>query len=245
MITSLQNQNIKRWQKLHKQKGRKLSGTFLVEGFHLIEEAYRSNWLIEEMIVAEDVDIPHWCEPYAPVVVTTQVMQHMTRTESPQGIAAVVRMQEVEVHVCDTVLLLDAIQDPGNLGTMIRTADAAGFDMVMIGERTTDVYNDKVVRATQGSLFHMPIRYVNLPERISVLQEDGFTIWASALTNAVSFHKAEASDKMGLIIGNEGAGISEEVLDSADKIVNIPIYGQAESLNASVAAGILMYALKS
>ncbi|MFD1362207.1 TrmH family RNA methyltransferase [Lentibacillus salinarum] len=243
MITSLQNPKVKQWLKLHKRKGRKQSGMFLVEGFHLVEEAVQSNWEIDDIIVEEGIDCPDWCRAFMPVLVNNKVMQQITRTESPQGIAAVVKMTEPKVGVRDKILIIDSIQDPGNLGTMIRTADAAGFDMVVLGEGTVDVYNDKVVRATQGSLFHVPIVHAILTSMIPVLQTEGVVVWASALADAIPFHQAKAGDKAALVIGNEGAGIDDAIIALADQTVNIPIYGQAESLNASVAAGILMYSL--
>lgn len=244
MITSLQNAKVKRWMKLHKRKGRKQTGMFLTEGFHLIEEAYQSNWEIAEIILEEGLDCPDWCRHFPATIVSRNVLQHITMTETPQGIAALVKIRRPKEMIANTVLLIDSIQDPGNLGTMIRTADAAGFDMVVLGDGTVDLYNDKVIRATQGSLFHLPILHVNLLEKIPELQEKGFIVWASALKDAISYKETEICDKIALIVGNEGSGIREEIIKLADQSVKIPVYGQAESLNVSVAAGILMYAIK-
>ncbi|QKY71651.1 RNA methyltransferase [Lentibacillus sp. CBA3610] len=243
MITSLQNHKVKQWMKLHNRKGRKQTGMFLIEGFHLIEEAYQSNWEITEVILVEGVEGPEWCGDYPATYVSRKVLQHMTMTETPQGIAATIKIKHPIESAANTVLLIDSIQNPGNLGTIIRTADAAGFDMVMLGDGTVDLYNDKVIRATQGSLFHLPILHGNLLEKIPDLQAGGFTVWASALTDAISFKETNVSDKVALIVGNEGAGVNSDIVKLADQSVKIPIYGQAESLNVSVAAGILMYSI--
>lgn len=244
LITSVKNEKVKNWRKLHNRKERTKAGTFLIEGFHLIEEAIKSNWDVLEIILQEDVSLPAWKCDAPTVEVAENVFQHISQTKTPQGIAAVVRMKNSHEINGDLYLLLDRIQDPGNLGTIIRTADAAGFDAVMLGEGTVDLYNDKVIRATQGSLFHIPIIQESLPTEINKLKQEGFRIWASALTNSKDFHTLKPTSKVALILGNEGAGIEGTILELADEIVKIPIYGKAESLNVSIAAGILMYHLK-
>lgn len=245
MITSAQNDKVKRWNKLHKRKNREQTGTFFIEGFHLIEEAYKSNWEIVEIIVQEGTEYPSWCGDSSVTFVGRNVFQYISRTKTPQGIAAIVKIKENEVTDATAVLIIDSIQDPGNLGTIIRTADAVGFDCVMLGEETVDLYNDKVIRATQGSLFHLPVLQVNIMNEITKLKEDGFTVWAAALANAVSYETVDTGDKTALIVGNEGSGIKDDLVQLVDSIVKIPIYGKAESLNVSVAAGILMYYIKN
>ncbi|GAA0601149.1 RNA methyltransferase [Virgibacillus siamensis] len=242
MITSIYNHKVKQWKKLGKRKNREKTGTFFIEGHHLIEEAYRSGWEIIEVIAEEGISVPDWCRNN--VSVNNEVFKYVARTEAPQGIAAIVSMRKMAANGGGSVLLVDAIQDPGNLGTMIRTADAAGFDAVLLGDETVDSYNDKVIRATQGSLFHIPISRVNIVNEIPKLKQQGYEIWASALTEAVPFETATVPEKTALIVGNEGAGIQDDILQLADSIVNIPIYGRAESLNVSVAAGILMYYIR-
>lgn len=244
MITSIQNSQVKRWKKLHKKKERMQTGTFLVEGYHLIEEAQKSKWDIREVIVQEDTEIPSWCEKEAITIVSTHVFEQIAQTETPQGIIAVVAMNHMHTFAGNQVLLIDRVQDPGNLGTMIRTADAAGFSAVILGEGTVDPYNDKVIRATQGSIFHISVFQANLLEEIAILKEEGFSIWAAALEQAKLYDEVAVEEKTALIVGNEGAGIDESLLREADTIVKIPIYGQAESLNVSIAAAILMYHLK-
>ncbi|MBX0358987.1 RNA methyltransferase [Halobacillus sp. Nhm2S1] len=243
MLTSLQNTKVKEWKKLHKRKYRNQTGTFIVEGFHLVEEVLKSDWEIVEMIVREGTDfsIP---TDIPTVMVNDVVFQAISETETPQGIAAVVKQKESSVDQAALTLMLDSVQDPGNVGTLIRTADAAGFDQVILGSGTVDVYNDKVIRATQGSIFHIPVLSGELEEFIDPMKRDGVQILASALKDAVPFQQLQAPSKAVLIVGNEGQGIQENLLNQADQRVYIPIYGQAESLNVGIAGAVLMYHLK-
>nr|WP_310739764.1 RNA methyltransferase [Oceanobacillus alkalisoli] len=244
LITSLTNGKVKAWRKLHKRKGRKEQQMFLIEGSHLVEEAWKSGQKIVEIIAEENVSIPAWSANLPVERVSNQVFTHISQTTTPQGVAAIIKMQPVTVITGNQLVMLDAIQDPGNLGTIIRTADAAGIDAVILGEGTVDLYNDKVIRATQGSLFHIPVYEADLKEEIPSLRERGYEIWATALEDATYYHEVKTPEKVGLILGNEGAGVQRDLLQQADKRVKIPIYGKAESLNVSIAAGILMYHLK-
>jgi len=241
MITSVKNDQVKAWKKLHKRKERMKTKTFLIEGFHLLEEAMNSSWVIREVIVQHKTELPEWCKQLPAVEVSEHVFNGISQTKTPQGIAAVVEMKETESMEGNFVLLIDAVQDPGNLGTIIRTADAFGVAEVILGMDTVDVYNEKVIRSTQGSLFHIPIRQNNLNEEIARLQYNDFQVWATALQGAEPFDNLAVPEKTALLVGNEGAGVKEELLKAADKMVNIPIFGKAESLNVSVATGILMY----
>ena len=140
------------------------------------------------------------------------------------------------------VLLIDAVQDPGNIGTMIRTADAAGMSAVILGKGSADAYSPKTVRSAQGSNFHIPVVRGDLHEWIDRLQDDGVKVFGTSLDDAISFREVEVSDAFAVIVGNEGAGISPQLLAKTDQNIIIPILGAAESLNVAVAAGILMYA---
>ena len=244
MITSSQNSQVKEWRKLHTKKYRAKSNTFLIEGYHLIEEALKSGWTIETIIIQQGIELPNWLAGQKYQLVDKQVFAAITQTEAPQGIAAVVRIKDSAETLGNYLLLIDQVQDPGNLGTMIRTADAAGFSQVVLGKGTVDLYNDKVVRASQGSIFHIPIIEADLLEFIPALQSQTYTVLASALENAVAYDRIEQLEKVALVMGNEGSGIAPEILQLADKRIKIPIYGQAESLNVSIAAGILMYQLR-
>lgn len=242
MITSIQNERVKEWRKLHTRKGRTRANKFLIEGFHLIEEALTSNWSIEQLIIREGIEVPSWAQSLRVMRVSSSVFNHVAQTETPQGIAAVVSMKVLSFERSTHVLLLDAIQDPGNLGTIIRTADAAGFSAVFLGKGTVDMYNDKVIRATQGSLFHIPVIQTYLYETIKMLKQEEYTILAADLTpEAAFYHDIDIPQKGAIILGNEGAGIDSSYVEQAHKVIKIPIYGRAESLNVSVAAGILMY----
>ncbi|QDP40814.1 TrmH family RNA methyltransferase [Radiobacillus deserti] len=243
MITSIQNTKVKQWSKMKKKKERTETGMFLVEGFHLVQEAVQSEWTVEEIIVQDGVEIPNWARVYQIHDVTDNVFQHIADTKTPQGIAAVVHQRQANQLNGNKLLLMDAVQDPGNLGTIIRTADAAGFDGIVLGEGTVDLFNDKVVRATQGSIFHVPIVQQDLPTKIKELQEAGYQVWASTLEESVTYTELQPPKRIALIVGNEGAGISSTIVELADEKVRIPIYGQAESLNVSVATGVLLYYL--
>ncbi|SDJ65053.1 TrmH family RNA methyltransferase [Salimicrobium halophilum] len=244
MITSVKNQKVKEWKKLHKKKYRDQAGTFLVEGHHLVEEVLTSDWNIRELILLEDKEAPssyHGQKEW----VNDQVMKEISQTETPQGIVAVVDKKERVWEEGTRLLLLDTIQDPGNLGTLIRTADAAGFDAVLVGKGSVDLFNDKVLRATQGSIFHdMKVVEVSLEEEMSRLKDAGFSIWGTALEGAKIYKELEVPERVALLVGNEGNGVQETLLAEATEKVSIPMYGKAESLNVAVAAGILMYALK-
>lgn len=246
MITSIKNEKIKAWKKLHQRKYRTASGTFLIEGSHLIEEALSSSWEMKEIIVSEEVAVPDAAKHIPVTPVTRLVFKELSFTASPQGIMAVVQIKEEAINYEGKVIaLLDAIQDPGNLGTIIRTADAAGVDGLILGKGCVDLFNDKVIRSTQGSVFHLPVVQGDLKEETMVLKQAGFQLWATALERAKNYQTRSIPEKTAIIFGNEGAGVSESLLDQADERVTIPILGQAESLNVSVAAGILLYYLKN
>lgn len=245
VITSVKNKRVKEWIKLHKRKYREKMGVFLIEGDHLIEEAYNTDQDFQALILEEGKEDPGWLDDDYVFRVSKEVFQAISQTENPQGIAAVLSRLNYEPKQHSYVLLLDSLQDPGNLGSLIRTADAAGFSKVILGKGTVDLYNAKVIRATQGSLFHISIEEGNLEEEIEKLKEEGFTIWATSLQRAEDYRKVPPKEKTALILGNEGRGVDPFLLDRADTRVKIPIYGQAESLNVAVAGGILMYYLRN
>jgi len=245
MITSIQNNRVKEWRKLTTKKGRFHANLFLVEGMHLIEEALKSEWEIKEIILEEHKVLPISCTDLPVTLVSNPVFHSISQTNSPQGIIAVIVMQEQMVTYSDgDLLLIDAVQDPGNLGTMIRTADAAGFSAVLLGRGTVDLYNDKVIRATQGSIFHIPLYTVDLLEEMKGIKDAGYSVWATALEHATLYHETPVGNQTALLVGNEGAGVDQTLIAESDQVVHIPIYGKAESLNVSVATGILMYYLK-
>lgn len=258
IISSVQNNHIKRWYKLLSKKGREEQSAFLVEGFRLVEEAIRSGADIQAIIIDSEKslpekmvsNLPQGCPVYT---AAPHVVAKISSAETPQGIVAVVGMQEVfQAEEIGKIFgqrsfflaMLDGVQDPGNVGTIIRTADAAGVDAVILGEGTADLYNPKTVRSTMGSLFHLPVIKGNLQEWAGYCQAAGGKVIASAVNGETAYTESVFSNnegKVALIIGSEADGVSPDLLQLADVRVNIPIYGQAESLNAAVAAAVLLY----
>ncbi|MEH7252064.1 RNA methyltransferase [Neobacillus niacini] len=245
-IESIQNPKVKQWKKLLTKKERDKSGTFLVEGFHLVEEALKHSENIIEIIVSDKTELPHrWDSREIPVtIVTEEISNSLSDTEAPQGIYAVCKQLQLEKPNAKTYLLIDAVQDPGNLGTMIRTADAAGIDAVVVGKGSVDVYNGKVLRSAQGSHFHLPIITGDLHEWIEQLKEKNISVYGTALEGAAAYTDISTEEKFALLVGNEGNGVNKELLTKTDANLYIPIYGKSESLNVAVATGILLYFLK-
>jgi len=243
-IESVKNPKVKAWKKLLTKKERDQTGKYLIEGFHLVEEALKEQVVIE-VIVNQDMEMPasFKIEGTDVIYVKEEVMKAICDTETPQGIAAVCEQRKYGISEIklEKLLLLDRVQDPGNLGTMIRTADAAGMDAVILGEGCADPYNPKVIRATQGSLFHLPIMKSPLEEFIDKLQ---IPVYGTALEGGIPFEQVEKAEAFALLLGNEGQGVAKELLAKTTKNLYIPIYGKSESLNVGIAAGILMYYLR-
>lgn len=244
-IQSTKNEKVKNWKKLHTKKFRDLSNTYLIEGEHLVEEALKTEDVIE-LIIQENLNIPHNWKNVPMTIITQEISKHISTTKTPQGYFAICqkRTNEIPTKNLSRFLLLDGIQDPGNLGTIIRTADACGVDLVVLGEGTVDLYNPKVIRSAQGSHFHLPIVVGKLEEWIQRIQKDGIPVFGTALDHAVPFQKIKPPSAFALIVGNEGAGVRPEILNMTDQNLYIPIYGQSESLNVSIATGILLYYLR-
>lgn len=246
-IESPQNSLVKYWKKLATtRKERDRSGEFLIEGFHLVEEALKNKAEILNLIVREDVEIPKsWnIDNIFVVEVTVQVANEFSETEHSQGIFAQVKQPTASSEDQDKwtkLLLVDAVQDPGNVGTMIRTADAAGIDAIILGKGSADPFNSKTVRSTQGSIFHIPVIRAELSEWIDSLKEKNVPVYGTALENAVLYNHVKKEGKFALIMGNEGSGMNADLLSKTDKNVIIPIMGKAESLNVAVATGIVLY----
>ncbi|KJQ78652.1 RNA methyltransferase, partial [Listeria monocytogenes] len=160
-IQSVKNDRVKTWKKLQTRKGRDKTGTYLVEGFHLVEEALRQDGLVLELLVSSGVSVPEeWLKgDYDVFEISTEISHLISETMTEQGVFAVVATSEPDMMLLygKKLLLVDAVQDPGNVGTLIRTADAAGYDCVVLGKGSADLYNPKVIRSTQGSHFHIPV----------------------------------------------------------------------------------------
>lgn len=245
-IESIQNPKVKQWKKLLTKKERDNSGTFLVEGFHLVEEALKQHESVIEIIVSDKTGLPpRWDSGEVPVtLVTEEISNSLSDTEAPQGIYAVCRQVQLEVPNARTYLLIDAVQDPGNLGTMIRTADAAGIDAVVVGKGSVDVFNSKVLRSAQGSHFHLPIIRGDLHDWVEKLKTNNISVYGTALEGASAYTDISTDETFALLVGNEGSGVNKELLEKTTANLYIPIYGKSESLNVAVATGILLYFLK-
>lgn len=242
VITSKANNLIKQTKKLHQKKYRRTS--YLIEGWHLLEEAERFGAVFAHVFVTEEdydrvAHLPHIS------LVSEDILADLAQSESPQGVVAeIVR----ESHALSELsrgryLVLEDVQDPGNVGTLIRTADAAGFDGVFISEKTADIYNAKTLRSMQGSHFHLPIIRCDVLEVIQKAQAVGGQCLASTLsTDSIDYRELSSLENFLLVMGNEGKGISEEIRRLANHLVHISMPGQAESLNVAVAGGILMFA---
>ncbi|WP_353854995.1 RNA methyltransferase [Bacillus sp. Bos-x628] len=243
-IESAKNANIKQWKKLHTKKERTKTGQFLVEGKHLVEEALKSGVVKELMVTTPDM-LPADIQPDITLYeLSEEAFSAMTETETPQHIAAVCTVPVFEEKKYERILLLDAVQDPGNVGTLIRTADAAGLDAVILGDGTVDAFNGKTLRSAQGSHFHLPILKQTLQKAIPALKEQRIPVYGSALSDAKEYKNVTGKGPFALIVGNEGAGINPEILQMTDQNLYVPIYGKAESLNVAIAAAVLVYHLR-
>ena len=181
---------------------------------------------------------------YISLEVNNAVAKEISETEHSQGVYAHCRQpQHAEGDYANwkKLLFVDAVQDPGNVGTMIRTADAAGMDAVILGKGSADPYNPKTVRSAQGSHFNIPVVRGELGEWVTKSNESGIKVIGTGLENAVNHSEIEPQTEFALIMGNEGSGVDPELLAAADATVKIPMYGKAESLNVAVATGILLY----
>lgn len=250
-IKSTANQRVKNWKKLALKKERKKQNKYLLDGLHLVKEALKSKERILEILVAEsfnfidELNIPKEIEI---VNISDEVAKVISQTPSPQGIFAVLELPQINKNLKlddGAWLMLDGVQDPGNIGTMVRTADAAGFKGVFIGKGSADIYNPKLVRSMQGSQFHIKVVEGDVLEGIELMHQKGWPVFGSELNDEAKIYSEVGKfDNFGLVMGNEGNGMSKEALSKTTDNLYIPIKGQAESLNVAVAAGILMFTLK-
>lgn len=250
-ITSTQNAKVKKWQHLTTKKGHQKFHQYLVEGWHIVGDAITAEQpVVQIMATAEQLNLhehqlPSNVETFE---ITDEIAKKLSDTVTPQGIFAVLDILATEQVDPETAtgawLLLDRIQDPGNIGTMVRTADAAGFRGVVFGSGTSSRFTPKVVRAMQGSQFHIQLVEANLEDWVKALKNRNIPVYGSALDeNAEDYNTVTPQSEFGLILGNEGQGMSEKLMGQTTTNLYIPIKGQAESLNVAVAAGILMFKL--
>ena len=234
LITSVNNERIKELVKLKEKKYRDKCNLFFVEGYDIVIEAYK-NGVVKELYLLDGVE----CNMDVPIIyVSMDVMKKISDMESVSEYYAVCYKKE-ELEIGNRVIMLDGIQDPGNLGTIIRSAVAFNFDTVVLSKDTVDLYNPKVIRSTKGMLFNINIIVRELECFINNL--DGYTIYGTDVVNGNNIRDVDISDKLGIVIGNEGRGISDNVRKLCNKFIYIDMNNDCESLNASVAASILMY----
>lgn len=262
MIESMANGQVKRIQKLMKQaKARKQEKVFVVEGWKMVKEALVRN-LVLHLYVKEKEEKSYqsllkdekikW-ENVPVEIVADGIFRELSDTVTPQGILAIVKMPEYEKEsICSgkaggvyeeaKLLILEDVQDPGNMGTILRTAEGAGMSGVLLSKGCVDIFNTKVVRATMGALFRVPF-YIcdDLQEELVDLQQKGFTFYAAHLQGKEDYTRETYPGKLGILIGNEANGLTENISDMADKKVKIPMEGELESLNAAVSAALFAY----
>lgn len=246
-IESTQNKQVKEWKKLLSRKGRKKQNKYIIEGVHLIEEAKEYGAHIDTLLIREDKQDDYMTYSTSDSVLISKEVAHvLTDAVTDQGILAIVAIDERKeaVNYDKPLLLIDEVQDPGNIGTLIRSADAAGFGTVILGKGSADLYNPKTIRSTQGSHFHLNVIQDELEEWIDRILEAGYPVYGTALDErAVSHRTMEPKESFALIVGNEGSGVSPRLLEKTTENLYIPIKGKAESLNVAVAGSILMFAL--
>lgn len=237
LITSIDNNKIKNLSLLKNNKERNKQKLFLVEGLHLVEEALKANRL-QEIIVLEnnefDINVP--C-----TYVTNNVMKKLTNMDSIPRIIGVCNIKENQI-TGDRIILLDNIQDPGNLGTIIRSSKAFNIDTIVLSNDTVDLYNDKVIRSTQGMLFNTNVVKADLFETINYLKNNNYTILSTNVNNGKEPSDVKV-DKYALIMGNEGNGVNPKLQELADINLYIPMNKNCESLNVGVATSIIIYEL--
>lgn len=251
MITSTGNAQIKQLVQLQKKaKVREEKGVFLAEGIRMLKETPKDK--IEKLYLSEsfyekkknELDL----EGLKVEILSDHVFQHVSDTQTPQGALYIVRRSQTALDdILNTkeiplLMVLDNLQDPGNLGTIMRTAEGAGVTGIILSKDCVDIYNPKVIRSTMGAIYRMPFIYVeNLPEVLTVLKERGIKTYAAHLDGKRYYDEENYREAAAFLIGNEGNGLRDEVAEAAEIKIKIPMHGQVESLNAAVAASILMY----
>lgn len=249
-IESKDNNLFKSTKKLKDRKNRNKSNKYIIEGFRLVQEAFKANVDVDYLIVTKDGS--EKIEQYLSNYIANQVkiyeisdnlFKELVSTENPQGILAVINMNVKPMNFDGNFYLLcDKLQDPGNIGTIIRTAHAAGVLGIILTKGTVDIYNEKAIRSTMGSIFYIPVHYDD--DNLSLvknLKDKGFKVVVTSLETDKDFFQEDLGGKVVLTVGNEGNGVSKEVFELADTKVKIPMPGNAESLNVAIATSVIMY----
>ncbi len=237
IYTSVHNDKIKFIKGLNNKKTRDESNLFIVEGEHLVIEA-KTEGLLQEVILFENKEFDFENKSY----VDEKIMKYISGLESIPSIIGICK-KSLKNKLGDKVLILDNIQDPGNLGTIIRSATAFNIDTIILSKDTVDLYNPKVIRASQGMIFHMNFIIDDLETNIKKLKEDGYKIWSTNVSFGKSIKKVEKIKKFAIIMGNEGKGVSSNLQALSDEMLYIDMNKSCESLNVAVATSIILYEL--
>lgn len=252
VITSKDNEIIKNIRKLKDKKYRDMANQYMVEGIKLIEEALEEKAKIDKIVVCEECvkdstleqNLRYEIAKHDCIYVSEKIFSTLTDVTTPQGILAVINKENSEDSIDynqEMIVILDGIQDPGNLGTILRTVDSVGLNQIIVSANTADAYNPKVVRSTMGAIFRVKvIESSNLVQTIKNIKKHRFKILATSLQTEKSIFDVEYNKKA-IIIGNEANGVTDEILEVSDIQAKIPMLGKTESLNASVATGVILY----
>ena len=255
VITSKDNEFIKHIKKLKDKKYRDISKEFIIEGIKLIKEAIEEKAKIKQIVICDNCqnadiipkELRYEIAKYECVYVSDKIFKSITEVNTPQGILAIIERnnsneQEAEIdYTQDIIVALDDIQDPGNLGTILRTVDSVGLNQILVSKGTADCYNPKVVRSTMGEIFRVKIiECENLEKTLKEVRKHKFKLVVTSLQTEKSLYDVKF-DKKVIVIGNEANGVEPNIQDMADEKIKIPMLGKTESLNASVATGIVLY----
>lgn len=250
MITSTSNAQVKQLLQLQKKsRVRNDAKVFLVEGLRMFAEVPAER--VEKVYISETLYNKKRgelnLERFRTEILSDAVFQYVSDTKTPQGILCILKREEYDVNTLLNMenphfIVLDNLQDPGNLGTIVRTAEGAGVDAVFLSKDCVDIYNPKTIRSTMGSIYRMPVIYIeDLLLLLKSFKEKGITSYAAHLDGKNSYDQEDYTSGTAILIGNEGNGLRKEVAENADILVRIPMQGKVESLNAAVAASILMF----
>ena len=252
VISSKENELIKHIRKLKSKKERDISNEYFIEGIKLIQEAIQEKAKIKQIVICEECEkveniskeLMYEIAKYNCIYVTKKIYASITEVETPQGILAIIEKENGEDKIDfnqEIIVVLDGIQDPGNLGTILRTVDSVGLTQILVSKETADSFNPKVVRSTMGAIFRVKvIECENLEKNLKELKKHKFKILTTSLQTNNSIYDIKYNKSV-IIIGNESKGVSENLQKLADEKVKIPMLGKTESLNASVATGIILY----
>ena len=246
IIESKSNSLFKNLKKLKDKKYRNQTGTYLIEGLRFVDEAFKSGVNIESIMYTEEFKEKNGGflengKEIDNIILSVPLLKELSFTGTPQGVMAVVHMENKELKGGNIVVLVDKVQDPGNMGTIIRTAHAVGASGIIMTKGTVDIYNDKVLRSTMGSVFYLPIIEDFELSKTNELKENGYKLVVSSLQGDKNFFEEDLTGNIIMAVGNEGNGVSDEVYNISDIKVRIPMPGNAESLNVAVATSVMLY----